>query len=133
MKVKCGIIYNALQTIIEIAEKPMKISLAAKFLRLSDDLQKESNFIDKQRRDILEKYAEKDENDYFIINNGNIKIKDNFIEEAQNELNELSTLEIEIPDRMITEEDLEKSDLQLTVNQLIKLRDFFHKEIEVIE
>ena len=133
MKVKCGIIYNALQTIVEIAEKPMKVSLAAKFLRLSDDLQKESNYIDKQRRDILEKYAEKDENDNFIINDGSIKIKDGFIEIAQNELNELSTLEIEIPDRMITEEDLEKSDLQLTVNQLGKLREFFHKETEIIE
>ena len=130
MKVKCGTIYNALQTIIEIAEKPMKVSLAAKFLRLSDDLQRESNYIDKQRRDIILKYAEKDEDDNPIIENNNVKIKDNEIEQAQNELNELSELEVEITDRMITEEELEASDLQLTLSQLGKIREFFHKEEE---
>ena len=130
MKVKCGIIYNALQTIMELAEKPMKVSLAGKFLRLSDDLQKETNYIDKQRRDIILKYAEKDEDDNPIIENNNVKIKDNEIEQAQNELNELSELEVEITDRMITEEELEASDLQLTLSQLGKIREFFHKEEE---
>ena len=134
MKVKCGTIYNALQTIIEIAEKPMKVSLAAKFLRLSDDLQKESNYIDKQRKDILFKYAQQDENGEPIIEDGKVKLQEGTLEQAQNDLNELSELEIEIPDRMITEEELEASDLQLTVSQLGKIREFFHKEeTEIIE
>ena len=134
MKVKCGIIYNAIQVIMELAEKPMKVSLAAKFLRLSDDLQRESNYIDKQRRDILIKYAEKNENNEPIIEDGNIKLNKESVEEAQNELNELSNFEVEIQDRMITEEELEASDLQLTLNQLGKLREFFHKkEVEIIE
>ena len=135
MKIKCGIIYNALQTIMEIAEKPMKVSLAAKFLRLSDDLQRESNYIDKQRRDIILKYAEKDENNNPIIENDNIKIEEGKYQEAQNELNELSNFEVDISDRMITEEDLEASDLQLTISQLGKIREFFHKdeENEIIE
>lgn len=135
MKVKCGIIYNALQTIIEIAEKPMKVSLAAKFLRLSDDLRRESNYVDKQRKDIIIKYAEKDENDNPVIENDNVKIKEGSYQEAQNELNELSDFEVDIPDRMITEEELDQSNLQLTISQLSKIREFFHKEenIEVIE
>ena len=135
MKVKCGIIYNALQTIMEIAEKPMKVSLAAKFLRLSDDLQRESNYIDKQRRDIILKYAEKDENNNPIVENDNVKIEEGKYQEAQNELNELSNFEVDISDRMITEEDLEASDLQLTISQLGKIREFFHKEkeTEIIE
>lgn len=130
MKVKCGIIYNALQTIIELAEKPMKVSLAGKFLRLSDDLQRENNYIDKQRRDIIFKYAQKDENGNPIIENDNVKIEDNNLQQAQNELNELGELEVEITDRMITEEELEASDLQLTLSQLGKIREFFHKEEE---
>ena len=135
MKVKCGIIFNALQTIMELAEKPMKVSLAGKFLRLSDDLQKESNYIDKQRREILMKYGEKDENGELIVENGNVKLLEGTIDLAQNDLNELSDLEVEIPDRMITEEDLEASDLQLTLSQLGKIREFFHKdkETEIIE
>lgn len=135
MKVKCGIIFNALQTIMELAEKPMKVSLAGKFLRLSDDLQKESNYIDKQRRKILMKYGEKDENGELIVENGNVKLLEGTVDLAQNDLNELSDLEVEIPDRMITEEDLEASDLQLTLTQLGKIREFFHKneETEIIE
>lgn len=135
MKIKCGIIFNALQTIMEIAEKPMKVSLAAKFLRLSDDLQRESNYIDKQRRDIILKYAEKDENDNPIIENNNVKIKEETLEQAQNELDELSNFEVEIPDRMITEKELEAADLQLTISQLGKIRNFLHNEenTEIIE
>lgn len=134
MKIKCGIVYNALQTIMEIAEKPMKVSLAAKFLRLSDDLQRESGYIDRQRRDIIMKYAEKDENDNPIIENDNVKLKEGTYQEAQNELNELSNFEVEITDRMITEEELEAADLRLTINQLSKIREFFHKEeTEIIE
>lgn len=134
MKVKCGTIYNAIGTINELAEKPMKVSLAAKFLRLSDDLQRESGYIDRQRRDIIMKYAEKDENDNPIIENDNVKIKEGTYQEAQDELNELSNFEVEIPDRMITEEELEVADLQLTINQLSKIREFFHKEeTEIIE
>ena len=131
MKVKCGIIFNALQTIMELAEKPMKVSLAGKFLRLSDDLQKESSYIDKQRREILMKYGEKDENGELIVENGNVKLLEGTVDLAQNDLNELSDLEVEIPDRMITEEDLEASDLQLTLTQLGKIREFFHKDEEI--
>ena len=133
MKVKCGIIFNALQTIMELAEKPMRVSLAGKFLRLSDDLQKESNYIDKQRREILMKYGEKDENGELIVENGNVKLLEGTVDLAQNDLNELSELEVEIPDRMITEEDLEASDLQLTLTQLGKIREFFHKDEEIEE
>ena len=127
MKVKCGIIYNALQTIIDIAEKPMKVSLAGKFLRLSDDLQKENNYIDKQRRDIILRHAEKNENGNPVIEDNNVRIKKDEIEQTQIELNELSELEVEIPDRMITEEELEDSNLQLTISQLGKIKEFFHK------
>ena len=128
MKIKCGIIYNAVDIISQLSEKPMKVSLACKILRLADDLQKENNYIDKQRREIIEKYASKDENGNLIIENDNIRIENEALEEAQKELAELSSFEVDIPDRMITEEDFENSDLQLTINQLSTLREFFHKE-----
>ena len=128
MKIKCGTIYNVIDIISQLSEKPMKVSLASKILRLSDDLQKENNYIDKQRREIIEKYATKDEKGELVIEEGNIKIENENLEKAQEELNELSSFETEIPDRMITEEDFEKSDLQLTISQLAILREFFHKE-----
>ena len=135
MKIKCGIIYNALQTITELAEKPMRVSLAAKFLRLSDDLQKENNYIDKQRRDILMKYGSKDENGELIIEEGGVKLENGILEKVDAELQELSEFEVDIPDRMITEEELENNNIELNIKQLAALRQFLHKEenIEIIE
>ena len=72
MKIKSAIIVNGLQTILSLAEKPMPVSLAAKMLRLANDLNKENDLIEKQRRLILEKYGDKDEQGQLVINNGNV-------------------------------------------------------------
>ena len=134
MKIKSGTIYNAIETINEIAEKPMRVGLAAKFLRLADDLQRENKYTDKQRREILMKYGIKDENGEVIIEDGNIKFAPEDIDTVQKELQELSDVEVEIQDRNITEEELENSNIELTIKQLVALREFFHKEeLEVIE
>lgn len=128
MKVKAGIIYNAIQVIDELSEKPMKVALIAKLLRLSDELQKENQLIEKQRREILEKYAKKDENGQLIIDkNGNVDFENENIEKVQNELYELSELEIDITDREITQEELESNNLELTINQFVILNNFIHK------
>lgn len=128
MKVKAGIIYNAIQVIDELSEKPMKVALIAKLLRLSDELQKENQLIEKQRREILEKYAKKDENGQLIIDkNGNVDFESENIEKVQNELYELSELEINITDREITQEELESNNLELTINQFVILNNFIHK------
>ena len=128
MKVKAGIIYNAIQVIDKLAEKPMKVSLVAKMLRLSDELEKENQLIEKQRMEIIEKYGKKDENGQLIIDeNGNVNFENEDIDEVQNELNELSELEIDITDREITQEELENNNLELSMNQFIILNNFIHK------
>ena len=129
MKVKSAIIVNGLQTILSLAEKPMPVSLAAKMLRLANDLNEENNLIEKQRRLILEKYGDKDEQGQLIINNGNVSFKENSnLQEAQNELNELANLEIEITNRNITEDELIKANLELTLNQLSILQNFIEEK-----
>lgn len=135
MKVKCSIILNAVQIINELAEKPMKISLAAKLLRLSDDLQKESDFIDKQRRTIIEKYGKKDENGQLIIEEGSVNFEGENVNKAQEEFKDLSELELEITDRNITQKDLEDNNIELTLGQLAILENFYHKEenLEIVE
>lgn len=128
MKVKAAIINNGLQFISDLSEKPMPISLTAKFLRLADELARENNFIEKQRRDIISKYGKKDENGELIIDDGNVSFDEGIAEKVQEELNELANLEIEITDRNITEEDLEKANLELTMSQFAILRSFLHCE-----
>lgn len=125
MKVKAALISNGLQTIIGLAEKPMPVSLAAKMLRLADDLQKENEIIEKQRRLIIEKYGDKDENGKLIINQGNVSFKNyESTQQVQAELDELANLEIEIPNRQITEEEFINANLQITMNQFAVLRNF---------
>ena len=129
MKVKCGIIYNAFQTIMDFSEKPMPVVLAGKFLRLADELNKENNFIEQQRSQILTKYGDKDENGQLIVENGNVNFKEiKNAEKAQSELNKLAEMEVEITDRFITEKDLEEAGLKLTMSQLAALREFLHNE-----
>ena len=131
MKIKSGIIYNALQTINNLSEKPMKVSLTAKLLRLSYDLQKENEIIEKQRRDILTKYCDKDENGQPIIDeNGNVTFNNGNVDEVQKELNELSNIEVDIIDRNITEQELENNNLELTINEFALIENFLHKENE---
>ena len=125
MKVKIGIVYNALQTINDLSEKPMKVSLIAKLLRLSDDLQKEISIIDKQRYMIFEKYGNKNEDGNLDIDeNGNISFNSENSNKAQKELDELSNTEIEITDRHITEKEFEESDVKLTLKQFNILKNF---------
>ena len=129
MKIKSAIIVNGLQTILSLAEKPMPVSLAAKMVRLANDLNKENDLIEKQRRLILEKYGDKDEQGQLIINNGNVSFKENNnLQAAQNELNELANLEVEITDRNITEDELIKANLELTLNQLSVLQNFIQEK-----
>jgi len=129
LKVKSTIITNGLQTISSFSEKPMPVSLTAKLLRLTEDLVKENDIIEKQRQLIIEKYADKDEQGQLIINDGNVSFKeDDAMKKAQEELNELANLEIDIIDRGITEEDLINANLQLTINQLAILKNFIEEK-----
>ena len=128
MKIKAGIIYNAIQVIDELSEKPMKVALVAKLLRLSDELQKENQLIEKQRMEILEKYGKRDEDGQLIVDeNNNVSFENDNIEKVQKELYDLSELEIDITDREITEEELENNNLELTMNQFTILNNFIHK------
>lgn len=128
MKVKSKFILSALQTVIELSEKPMKVSLAAKLLRLTDDLRKESEYIEKQRKSIIEKYGKKDEFGELIIEDNSVHFEGENAQLVQNELNELSEFEVDIIDRNITEEELNQSNIELTINQYSILENFLHKD-----
>lgn len=129
MKVKAAYIAEGLQTLVAFAEKPMPVALAAKMLRLVEDLQKEGKLIEKQRKLIIEKYATKDDKGQLIVTDGNVSFKDTTTsQQAQVELDELANLEVEIEDRDITEDELVKANLQITMSQFAALKNFLHVE-----
>jgi hypothetical protein len=129
LKVKAAYIAEGLQTLVAFAEKPMPVALAAKMLRLVEDLQKEGKLIEKQRKLIIEKYATKDDKGQLIVTDGNVSFKDTTTsQQAQVELDELANLEVEIEDRNITEDELVKANLQITMSQFAALKNFLHVE-----
>ena len=129
MKIKAAYIAEGLQTLVAFAEKPMPVALAAKMLRLVEDLQKEGKLIEKQRKLIIEKYATKDDKGQLIVTDGNVSFKDTTTsQQAQVELDELANLEVEIEDRNITEDELVKANLQITMSQFAALKNFLHVE-----
>ena len=129
MKVKAAYIAEGLQTLVAFAEKPMPVALAAKMLRLVEDLQKEGKLIEKQRKLVIEKYATKDDKGQLIVTDGNVSFKDTITsQQAQVELDELANLEVEIEDRDITEDELVKANLQITMSQFAALKNFLHVE-----
>ena len=131
MKVKSGIVYNGLQAVLEFAEKPLPIKLAAKMLRLADELTKENEFINTQRRSIIQKYGKKDENNELVIDEtGSVNFDPEEAKKAQAELNELANLDIEITDRNITEEELENANVEISISQLALLKEFLHRDEE---
>ena len=126
MKVKAGIVYNALDVINEISEKPMKVSLIAKLLRLSDELEKENRLIEKQRKEILQKYGKKDENGELIIDeNGNISFDQANLNEVNQEFNSLLGTELEINADKLPMDSMDN--FEITPQEMLGIEVFFEE------
>lgn len=75
-----------------------------------------------EREKLIIKYANKDENGQVITNNGSAKISDENLKIFQNEINELISVEIEIPTNMIPLSWLEE--IRLTPQEMIAIEPF---------
>lgn len=112
---------NLLYDGIKSAEMP--ISLAYKFNKLMNSVDKELDFFQEKLNAILEKYAERDEQgNYVQLTPNNIKIQEDKMDECQKELNELQSFEVEIPEIKFSLEELDC--LEVTPQQLKSLMSF---------
>lgn len=101
----------------------MPISLAYKFNKLMNSVDKELDFFQEKLNAILEKYAERDEQgNYVQLTPNNIKIQEDKMDECQKELNELQSFEVEIPEIKFSLEELDC--LEVTPQQLKSLMSF---------
>lgn len=96
-------LYTTLST---LTEKEMPFSLSYKFTKILDKIETDYQYFIKKMREIINKYADKDENGELIIKDNNIQIKKDFISLAEKELNELNNIEVTIPDISFTVEEL---------------------------
>lgn len=103
----------------------LPLKSAYKLNKIRKAIEKESDFYGEKFQEILDKYAQKDENGELVFsdNGDQILIKDDMIEECNKELSDLQNLEIQIENYNLTIEDFGE-DIECTPDDLETLMPF---------
>lgn len=99
----------------QINKQKVPIKLAFKFSKLFSQIEESTNFYREKLQEIIDTYAERDENgDMVPANDGTgVQIQKDKIAECQEQLNELTSLEVEVPDITFTLDELEPFNLSI--------------------
>jgi hypothetical protein len=84
-------LYNTLQT---LSEKELPIRLSYKISKLLQSLSQDKEFYSEKFKNIVLKYAERDEKGEMIFVGEDVKIQPEFISSAEKELEELDEIEV---------------------------------------
>lgn len=115
---------NSIPIFRQISNQSLPIKVAYQVARLIRELDKESATFDESRRQIIDKYAEKDENGEYKQNeDGNIIIKPEDIITCNKEMTELLETQIEINAEALNMNDF--GAIELTPSQMLNLEPFF--------
>lgn len=128
MKVKIFQIKQFMDIYEKIKDTTLPIKVGYKLAKIAAECQKEMDIYQFQLNKIIQEYGARDENNQLIqTDNGNgIKIKEDKIQECQDKLNELSTLEVEINETPISIESLDN--LELSLNEIGGMASFLSEE-----
>ena len=106
--------------ISRIKTKNFSIETQYKFIKLAKIMEEELAIVNEQKYLLLDNYAEKDEKGRFImLDDGGVKIKEEFLGECTEKINELNERQITIPDIKVSLDELEP--LELTLEELFIL------------
>lgn len=109
-----------------IKDEKMSIKTAYKLNKLIKKIEEENNFYNIKFHEIIEQYAEKnDQGEYQYIDENSIKIKEGKEQECYKKVSELQNLEIEIPNINFSIEEL--GDINLTINTVNMLMPFIEE------
>lgn len=103
----------------------LKPSLSYKIYKLCRFAEQEEQFYNEKRNAIIEEFAERDENGFIINNDGMIKIIPDNIDDAQNAMNELNAINIDVPRIKFTLDEL--SEIKLSVHDIAALDGFIEE------
>lgn len=109
-----------------IKDEKMSIKTAYKLNKLIKKIEEENNFYNIKFHEIIEQYAEKnDQGEYQYIDENSIKIKEGKEQECYKKVSELQNLEIEIPNITFSIEEL--GDINLTIDTVNMLMPFIEE------
>ena len=117
---------NAAKIFNQVAQTKISSKLAYKIMKLCKSAIEEEEFYNNKRSEIINEYAEKDENGQVVVSDdGMISIIQGKIDEAQAALVELGNIEVDVPNIKFTLAELEE--LKLSVADMFVL-DVFIEE-----
>lgn len=98
------------EVIGEYADKDINFSTAYKFMKIIEITEKDYQFYLDKTKEVITAFGRKDEKGELIIEpNGSVRIDEKRIDEAQEKMDEMAKIEIEIPEKyFIKLEDLEE-------------------------
>lgn len=98
------------EVIGEYADKDINFSTAYKFMKIIEITEKDYQFYLDKTKEVITAFGRKDEKGELIIEpNGSVRIDEKHIEEAQEKMDEMAKIEVEIPEKyFIKLEDLEE-------------------------
>lgn len=128
MKVKIFQIKQFMDIYEKIKDTTLPIKVGYKLAKIAAECQKEMDIYQSQLNKIIQEYGARDENGQLVAteNGDGIKIKEDKIQECQDKLNELSTLEVEINETPISIESLDN--LELSLNEIGGMASFLSEE-----
>ena len=127
MKIKMHQIFKVLDIYSRVKGLKVPAKVAYKFNKLCIGLDEDSKFYNDELNKIFQQYAEKDENGNFKRTEaGGVEIKDDQIEVAQKELDNLVNLEVETPDITFSIDELDG--LELSIEDFNAMLPFIKEE-----
>lgn len=88
------------EAIIEYADKDINFSTAYKFMKILDETEKDYQFYLNKTREVIQEYGKRDADGQLIIEeNGSVRIDENKITEAQQKMDEMAEIEIDMPEK----------------------------------
>ena len=107
-----------------LKEKEMPVLVAYKLNQIEDVCEKNNKFFEEKTRDIINKYAEKDSDGkpLFTEDQKSVRIQQDFIDTCVKELQDLSEIDVDVPDIKININDL--NDIKITVAEMGALMPF---------
>lgn len=113
-------------TLLILSQKDLPFRLSYKVSKFLDKVEKDSQFYTEKLRNIVQKYALRDENGEIIVEGDNIKIAPSSIAAAEKELADLNDIDIEDPNIFFTLDEFEG--LEIKPSELTGLLPFIKEE-----
>ena len=117
---------NTAKIFNQVAQTKISPKLAYKIMKLCKNVAVEEEFYNNKRNEIIDEYAVKDENGQISVSDdGMVSIQPDKIEEASVALQELNSVEVDVPNIKFTLAELEE--LKLSVADMFMLDEFIEE------